>query len=334
MRRLFWLAIVFSLLWSGWWFFAAQSLQVGLTQWLAERRAEGWQAETSNIRSAGFPMRLEKTLVAPALADPDTGVAFTTGAIVISAPAWWPGYVTVSFPSDEIALASPEERHLIASTDARADLRLKPGSALELEELALASGAWSLTTPAGSLMAAQGLALRMALTEDAANTYDFAFDAPAFQLGSVPREVMHVPSDWPIAFDSLTLDATITFDRTIDRTTIEVARPQPKRIDLQLAEAVWGALLLRASATLDVSAQGVLSGEVSLQARNWQALLSLAETAGIVPPVMLPQLDSILGALARGSGNPDTLDVAVTLRDGTIYLGFIPLGIAPQLILH
>ncbi len=334
MERLIWMITVFVLVWTGWWFFAAQSLQSGLDQWFADRRTEGWQADNSDIQSSGFPFTLQKTLVAPALADPETGVAFSTSALTFSAPAWWPGYVTVSFPNDDIVMASPKGRQVINSDGARAEMRLKPGSALELEEMALTSGAWSLTAPEGSLMAARGLTLRIHENENVALAYDVTFDAPAFQPGTIPRNRLRIPSDWPIAFDNLSLDATVAFDRVIDRATIEDARPQPTRVELHLLEAVWGTLLLRASTDLKVSPEGMLNGDLSLQARNWRALLDLAHSAGTVPPALLPQLESILQALAQGTGNPDTIDVTLSLRDGRMFLGFIPLGPAPLLILR
>lgn len=334
MRLLIWLILLVPLCWSGWWFFAAHSMQSGLTQWLDDRRAEGWQADVQQMKLSGFPLALEQTLIEPALADPDTGVAFTTETIIISAPAWWPGDVTLRFPEEEVVLASTLERHVIQAQAARADLRLHPGPTLELEELALTSGPWSVDTPNGSTMTAQGLTVRLLQSDDISTAYDIKLEAPAFQPGSVPRRAWRIPQDWPIAFESLTLDATVGFDRPLDRATIEEARPQPRRLDLHLAEAAWGALLVRIAAALDVDETGLLSGELSLQAQNWRDMLSLAETAGALPPSFRPQLENILAALARGSVNPDTIDITITLRQGTMYLGFIPLGNAPRLILR
>lgn len=334
MRRLLWLVGVFALIWSGWWFFAATSLQTGIAQWFEDRRAEGWQADLADTHISGFPTSIGVKLIDPVLADPETGVAFETSTLDISAPAWWPGYVNVLFPPEGMVFATPQGRRTLQTTQASADLRLRPGAALEVEESALTSGPWNLTAPEGSLMAAQGLTLRMQQSQTTAAQYDVTFDAPAFQPGSLPREALRVPATWPIAFDSLALDMTVLLDRPIDRTTLEDARPQPRRIDLRLVEAVWGTLSLRSAATLDVTEAGVLDGTVSLQARNWRDMLDLAQTAGTLPDALRPQVENILGALARGGGNPDTLDLELTLRDGTAFIGFIPLGPVPRLILR
>lgn len=334
MRRLIWLGCVFAVLWSGWWFFAAAGLQSGLTGWFEDRRSEGWQAEVTDTTLSGFPLKLDVTLERPMLADPETGVAVEASTLMISAPTYWPGYVSLIFPQDEIQFASPEYRSTVKAQNAVANLRLHPGAALEVEELALTSGPWVLDTPDGSLMSAQGVSVGMRQHPGTATRYDLTLDAPAFQPGSIPRAALRVPAEWPIAFDSLMMDMTVTFDRPFDRATLETQRPQPRKVDLSLAQAAWGSLLLRAAADLDVTAEGVLSGEVSLQAKNWQDMLVLAETAGVLPEALVPQAENILNALARGSGNPNSIDVSLTLREGRVFLGFIPLGQAPLLTLR
>lgn len=334
MRRLVWLGLLFAALWSGWWVFASASLRMGLEAWLSDRRAEGWQAEVANISTSGFPLALETTLANPVVADPETGLALSASRLDVNAPVWWPGHVSVLFPSDEMFVASPHLRQSIRADNAQAKLRLHPGTVLEVEQMALTSGPWSLSVPEGSVMSANGLTLDMTQDPENARRYAFTLDAPAFEPGTLPRDAMLIPADWPVAFDSLMLDMRVTFDRPIDRQTIETSRPQPQRIDLTLAEAQWGALLLRSAAALDVAPGGVLSGDFSLQARNWREIVSLAEAAGALPAALRPQLENVLAALARGSGNPETIDVELTLRDGTIFLGFIPLGPAPLLVVR
>jgi hypothetical protein len=213
-------------------------------------------------------------------------------------------------------------------------LRLRPGGALEMEEMAVISGPWNITGPEGSLMGAQALTLRVRQDTDQAERYAFTLGAPAFQPGSLPRAALRIPSEWPVTFDSLALDATALFDRPFDRDTIETARPQPRRIDLQRLEAIWGSMVLRGVAGLDVAEDGLVSGEVSLQARNWQEMLNIAEAAGTLPSQIRPQVETILAALARGNGNPEALDLTLSFSDGTTFLGFIPLGPAPRLILR
>jgi hypothetical protein len=334
MRRLIWLGLVLALSWSGWWLIAASSMRGGIEQWFADRRAEGWQAETVDTRLSGYPLSIDILLDRPALADPDTGVAFETSSMRLSAPTWWPGHITVTLPEQAMRVATTRTRHDVSAEAATAVMRLRPRSDLQLQEMAVSTARWSITSPEGALWSADALTLTVRQDETTPELYAFVADAPNFVPGGVPRRQLRIPQDWPIAFASLKLEALIRFDRPFDRRTIEDSRPQPRRIDLSLAEAAWGPLLLRSAAALDVSEEGKLTGEWSLQARNWQDILTLAENAGTLPSQLRPQLDNILAALARGGGNPDAIDVTLTLRNGQIFLGFIPLGQAPRVILR
>ena len=105
--------------------------------------------------------------------------------------------------------------------------------------------------------------------------------------------------------------AHITFDRPWDRRALDQRRPQPRLVDLHLAEAIWGDLQFNLSADLTVDAQGVPAGTVAIQAENWRTMLDLAQTAGLLPVQLRDQAENILQALANASGNTDTLDVAI-----------------------
>ncbi len=334
MRRLVWLVVVLAALWGGWWAFAAASLSNGAALWLEDRRSEGWQADTTAIEVAGFPMALVLTLENPELADPDTGVAFSTAALKLETPAWWPGHAVLTLPDQSFQVATPAERRSVTFEDAQADLQLRPGTAVELERTGITSGPWEVLSPVGTLWGGSGLELAIQQSVDQATQYTLDASAPTFTPGSVIRSALRVPADWPIAFDSLAIAGTVTFDRPIDRRTIEERRPQPRQLDLKLAEAVWGTLSLRASAQLAVSETGLATGQMSFQARNWQEILILAEAAGILPAALRPQIENVFGALARGGGNPDAIDLVLDVQDGDIFLGFIPLGQLQPLILR
>jgi hypothetical protein len=53
-----------------------------------------------------------------------------------------------------------------------------------------------------------------------------------------------------------------------------------------------------------------------------------------VPESLLGTLESGLTLMAQMSGNPETLDVPLTFRNGRILLGPIPIGPAPILRLR
>lgn len=334
MRRVIWLIVWAAVVWSGWWALATIGAVRGIDGWLTARQAEGWQAETTAIAFDGYPADIQITLKDLALADPDTGVALESSKLTLLAPAWDPGNVTLVLPDDPILLASPEGQNQLLTQNAQARLHVKTNKSLALETMQANADAWLLEAAAGDALA--GSASRVLITQDEedASQYQFELDVDALRPGTVPRAALSIPQDWPVAFDQFTLTSTVTFDRPWDITALEVSRPQPRRIAVQQAEALWGELQLRFAAALDVDAAGAASGTVSLQARNWRAMLNLAEKSGALPAAIRPQIEQALSTFASLSGNSETLDLTLTLRDGFISLGFIPLGEAPRLVLR
>lgn len=332
MRKLMWIIAGVALLWSGWWWAASAGLRGAIHTWFDARAAEGWQAELQSIDGGGFPLALRAGLRDVALADPQAGLAIETVRLDITAPAWWPGDVTVTLDDGPILLASPVGRSTLAMQDGRMVLNLHPGTALELEALGWTAGPWQVSDPAGIAAQAGDLTLTMVQTDGSA--YALTATANDFAPGEAARRGLRLPDGFSHAFDSLQMRADITFDRPWDRRALDQQRPQPRAIDLHLAEAIWGDLQFNLSADLTVDAQGVPAGTVAIQAENWRTMLDLAQNVGALPSQLRSQAESILQALANASGNADTLDVELTLRDGAIRLGFIPLAPAPRLMLR
>ena len=333
MRKLIWLAVLLIALFFGWWALASYGMQAGTRAWLEDRRAEGWQADVAAIRSKGFPTRIVTVLDQPAFADPGTGVALEMPNLTLSARTFWPGDVFVLLPSAPIHLATQDAAGTLQADGAQADLNLHPGRALELENLSFISGPFRSENSEGGLFAGDGAELRMRQTEDA-QRYDLVLDIGQFAPGVVPRRTLLVPESWPLVFDALRVDASIHFDRPWDLRALEDRRPQPQQIDLRGAEAHWGDIRLRVAGALDVNAEGVPEGELTVKAENWQAMLDVAQTAGLLPPDMRPTVESVLASLAAGTGRTNEIDVTLDFSGGLIRVGFLPLGPAPRLILR
>ncbi|WP_299368891.1 DUF2125 domain-containing protein [uncultured Tateyamaria sp.] len=332
MRKILWVILLAGLAWCGWWFAASSGMRGAVAAWFDARSAEGWQAEVGTIEGGGFPMTLSAGLRDIAVADPAAGVAVETAALDITAPAWWPGDVTVTLDEGPILLASPLGRSTLTMQDGVMALALHPGTALELEQLGWTAGPWQVRDGAATQMSAESLTLTMTQTDGA--TYDLVAFADAFAPGDAIRAALRLPDSIPQAFESLRMQATVGFDTPWDRRALDQARPQPRVIDLHLAEAIWGDVVLNLSADLTVDVAGVPDGTVTLQAENWLKMLDLAQAAGILPPQFRGQAEGLLGMLAGASGNEETLDVELTLSGGAVRLGFIPLGPAPRLIIR
>lgn len=315
------------------WVAASYSLKSGIAAWFADRQSVGWQAEYVDLSSSGFPLSLQTDLTSVALADPLTGVAWQGDSLSFKSPAWWPGHVRLDLPDTPQLLSYFDERLIVQSENAVAELRLTPGTALMLERLNMTSDPWSVAREDGTLFAAS--ALKVGATQlDAPEVYQFEISAEAFRPGDIPRNAMRLPMDWPVVWDALEFDMTVEFDRPWDRTALDLSRPQPRVINLKLAEAKWGALRLFMTGDLTVDPSGIPTGEIAIKAENWRDMLDLAVTTGTMTVGERNAVETALNFIGGLGGNPNTLDVTLTLSNGFISLGPLPIGPAPRLILR
>ena len=331
MRTLLWVLLAGVLLWAGWWTVASVGMQRAIAAWIVARKAEGWQAEVADIERGGFPTHLRTRLVAPQIADPETGVAVELAHIDISAPAWWPGYVDLRLPETPVLLASPLGRSYLTLAGAGAEMRVKPGARLELRSMLAGAEAWRWFGDDATLLTGDALRLQAAQAEGAPETYRIDFDALNLTPGDDWRAAIRLPADWPQSFESLSADMTVIFDRPWDREALSSRRPQPVVITLHGVKAVWGKLAFRAVGDLSIDPFGVPEGLITLKAENWQAMLDLAQTSGLVTPLYRLQLETVLGALAQATGSTKGLDVEIRFRAGRMSVGPIQLGPAPKL---
>ncbi len=331
MRRLIWFAVAIALGFCAWWIGASLLVNQSITTWFEDRRAVGWQAEMAGVSSSGFPARIITRIDAPELADPATGLAVSLDEVTLAARALWPGDVSVLVPNTPIQVATPQARWTLLAETAQADLNLHPGTALELENLSLVSGPFMVNTADGASVIG-GDDLTLALSQsDTPETYAVTFDIKDFSPGDLPRTVLILPDDWSRVFDILRVDAVVRFDSPIDRRTLEQQRPQPRQIDLSRAEAQWGDMRFLATGSMIADAQSRAEGTLTIKAENWQQMLALAETSGLLPTEFRPQAENILRMLASGTGKTNDIDITLTFDDGLTKLGIIPIGPAPSL---
>ena len=135
-------------------------------------------------------------------------------------------------------------------------------------------------------------------------------------------------------FETLDLDMSATFDGPWNIHALEGPRPQPTKIELTTLAAHWGELDLKLAGSFDIDARGYPMGTLAVKAENWREMIELAISIGAIPENM-SKLSLRAGEMLAGlSGRKDTIDAELTLKDGMISLGFIPLGPAPRIVIR
>lgn len=319
-------------LWTVWWLLAAGALETGLNKWLDDRRAAGWQADVDAPNVSGFPGKFDLGLGTLALQDPETGLTVTTDGLRVTAPSYWPGQVTVHLPQSPINISTPDIALALTAKQAQATMRLRPTPDLQLDHLTATGGPWQIDLPQGKLLAAKDFRAEMA-QGDRPDIYRIQMEASQPVPGELIRTALALPLDWPRAFDVLVADITVTLDAPLDRFTLENRRPHPRAIQLDRVTLVWGPLTLDIQGRVSIDSTGLPDGQFDLLFENWREGFQLAKNTGALPAKLHTQAEIMLNALANLGDDPERLELKLRFAQGQAFLGSIPLGPAPRLVL-
>lgn len=334
MRILLTLIVIAATAWSGYWFVGSTGMTTAFESWLDARRGEGWVAEAADIETRGFPNRFDTSFTDIALADPDTGLAWEAPFFQILQLSYKPHHVIAVWPERQL-IATPREKYEVASRDMRASIVTGANIRLPLERATLTAEKLSVT-PVNAEQPTRAEALRLAAERVPAHPAKYRFGLAAEGLSPALdwRVKLDPAGTLPERFDAFKADLTVKFDKPWDRSAIEEARPQPREIDIRLAEASWGRLELQAAGQLTVDGAGVPEGEIVVKARNWRDILQLAVASDQISGGFADTLEDGLSLVSRMAGHPRTLDIPLTFQGGRVQLGPVPLGRAPVLRLR
>ena len=324
MRKLIALVGVLALLWGGYWFVGATAMERALMSWLEDRREDGWQAEAANVRTSGFPNRFDTTFTGLQLADPKAGMAWTAPFFQILSLSYRPNHVIVVFPQAH-SLATPRELIEMTSSDARGSVVLEADSLLALDRSSFVAKDFAAHSSAGWSFDMDELRLATRHAPGAALSHQIALSSKGFVPGGSWSEIAR-EAGLPDEVRDLSADAVVSFSAPWDRYAIERGRPQPTRIELRNLRAEWGELLLQVTGTVDVDPEGLPTGTVAVQARNWQDIVDLLRDTGALPEEVIPTLERALSMLAGLSGNPAHIDATLRLAQGRIAVGPVSVG--------
>lgn len=326
------LLVIAAIGWGAYWFFGATTTEKALTGWLSDRRAEGWTAEAAAINTAGLPNRFDTSFEGLKLADPDTGVGWSADLFQTLSLAYKPTHIIAIWPGEHV-FSLPDQRLSVSADTFRGSFQVRPGltfpvktSTLEIDNAGVVSSkGWIATLTAGQL------SMREAPAAAEADTYDLFVTANDLDPGEAFLPALRETAGLPRLIEALSANLIVRFDAPWDRFAIERARPQPRRIRVEALHARWGDLNLTAQGSLDVGADGEPMGSLDLVATNWREMVDIAVAAGAIDPALKQTVVGALDLVARLAGDPNSLDIKLSFREGRSWLGPVPIGPAPDM---
>ncbi|MCC1494220.1 DUF2125 domain-containing protein [Cognatishimia sp. F0-27] len=320
MKQLTLLVVAAALAWSGFWLWSQQARHAAVADWVEERRLDGWDIEIGAASVRGFPNRLDTTLDTLRISDPQSGMTWEAPFVQILELVYNPGHVILVFPPRQV-LSQGRDGVEIESEGLRASAVFE-GAALDRFNLE------------ATLVNLSGDSLAVALAGLNAGVARVPAEEPRYRL-ALAVDAIAGDGQRPLAgsdrIDALVAQAEVVFDRAWEGTGLEPPRPQPTRIDLRQATYRVDDLELALASDVTIDAQGRATGSLAVRAANWRTALEGGGLADALPAEVIAAIEDGLGLLAQLSGNPDTLDLTITLREGKTAIGIIPLGDAPRL---
>lgn len=320
MRRLIGLVLVLVVLYGGYWFVGARAVTATAQAALTEARASG-QADAAGFALAGFPSRFDLTIDAPVARSADGAVEWSAALIQVFMLSYRPNKVIAWFaPRQTLRLG--RQTFDLTVTDMRASAAVGLSTDLPLADVTLVGTAPRLVAADGAALAAREM--RAALRGAGEARYDLGVEVLDLDL---PAPAL--PQGMPARLQRLYLDARVTLSAPLDRHA-RLGPPQVTAIELNLAEIVWGGMVLRADGAVSITASDQPEGRILIRATEWQQMLDLAAGAGLVAPKLLPTVQAMAAQMALSPGG-DVLELPLVFANGRMSLGPLPLGPAPSL---
>ena len=333
MRKLLWVVLIAAIGWSAYWFIGARSTKLALETWFEARRAEGWQVEYSALTTRGYPNRFDTTVTDLMLTDPETGVSWSAPFFQLFSLSYDPTHIIAAWPNEQL-IATPLQKITVETDEMTASVSIANVLSLSLDRATVVMKGARLSSSDDWDLGFETLNGAIRLSDGPDFTYDIAISADALSPSDTIRELIDRAGKLPKRINGFELEQSITFDAPLDRTTIETARPAITALSLDKVRAEWGELELRATGALDVDAEGLPSGEILLNAKNWKDMLDMAVDAGAIEEGVASTAEIGLTLLSRLSGSKNTIDAPLSFRAGSMFIGPVPLGRAPRLVLR
>lgn len=336
MRKLSFIGIILSVLWTGYWYGGSNLLQKTLTDLIAGEFGpeDPVQISHEGLKIQGFPRRFNAVLTNPSLTDTKNGILWNAAFMQVYAPSFKPYQITAIMAPRQILNLHGQEFQ-VNSSGMKAVISfafrdfLKAAVVVQtldfrLENLDVFSSlGWKTTLKSANLAFHK--------TKENPNNYNFDLLAKTITLPEDLRILFDPQGLQPEFFETLSIDGTLGFSKPFDLTATRDQRPELTEIRLDHLGLNWGPVKFTSQGVLKIDSEGYPDGTLNLTATGWKKMFRLARDSGLVDPEFAPTIQNSLSAMARMSDGDDVIKVPLNFSGGQMSLGIFPIGAAPRL---
>ena len=328
MQRLLKITIVLALLYAGYWAVGSAVMQTGVQRALDQAQSDG-QLRYGSFSLRGFPSRFDITVEDITVTAPDRQTRWSAPFIQVFALAYRPNRIIAVWPNDQ-RLEVLSQTINATTQDMRASVSFGASTALPLRDARLVAQEIGLTSDADWRLEMSEARFATRAVDEQDTAHDLGVEVLNIRPSPGLKLLIDPEGSLPGSAERLRIDATLGFDRPLDRFALQTEPPQLTGLALREFSLRWGDLEVAASGELTITETRRPEGRITVRAEKWREMLRIATAAGLLNPDTAPTVERALGQLALLSGEPETLELPLVFSRGRISLGPVPLGFAPQ----
>lgn len=327
MRRLTILVLALAAIYSGYWFIGAAAVERTATAQIAQMRLDGWTLDYESLNTRGYPSRFDTTVTTFNVIPPSGDLAWQAPFVQV---------LSLSYKPNEVILALADRQDLtlggvpmtLTSDGLRASALVAANTDLDLTRFTVEVGQMRADSSAGTVFSLSNALVALRAAKDAPLLYAAFADINDLALPVSLRQILDPAGNFPAILSQMTIDASITTDRKLDRNVIsDPRRPQIDAFKLNGMTLAWGPLSLRGKGEVTIDRSGIPTGQFTLEAQNWREMVQMAVNAGLIEQGVSETLENMGTILAGGS---NSLSLPVSFQNGLMLVGPVPVGPAPR----
>lgn len=312
------------------WYLTTRHLMAGFADWQSSMRASGWRVDAGKPVASGWPFAATVTIPAVEIADGGRavpgGLDWSAARVQLRIAAWHPGTLVGSVEGRQSLGVSGERIEYAADWMGVAiplELGKPPGSA-DVTVTRLRLGA-------GGLEALHALLTFPPATGPGASTVGILLHAEAITLAGEAARALGS------RVTSLGVEAALsgTLAPNGDPRTMAAGwRASGGSLRIGDFKLLWGPLDLTGSGTLGLDEKLQPKGEGNAHAVGYAETLDALATHGVLSRSAATAAKAVLSLLASypANGGAPSVDVPLTLKDGTLAMHQVPLVRLPLLL--
>ncbi|UEM01433.1 DUF2125 domain-containing protein [Skermanella rosea] len=319
---------------TAWWFYLAGRVRDGITDWIAQQRAEAALIEYGDLEISGFPLSLTASAADVSIQRAD-GLRWRGPAVIASARPWYPLDIGVNLPGSHqaglVQAGGEPALGIDAPAGAKGNVRLDLSGAIRRMTVDL--GRSTVTLPDGQQASLGRAEVTAALPETPpADHTATALSIDARLSGVRPPPSVKAPLKGDIETVAVTARIKGALPDRLGRPAIAAWSESGGTIDIDSLTLNWGPLRIAGQGTLAFDRDLQPIGAISAAVEGVNPTMDSLATAGIVRPGDAAMAKMALTLLSRRTtaDNQPIVEASLTAQDGWLYFGPIRLLRIPR----